>query len=127
MAHKSREVYLIPYSESVSDLVGALQQILHRLTDRLDRMEGLRGTPKLYHITGARLVKVNDSSEIAASDALDDFVLGTTNQIIVTDNGDGTVTLSLPQSIATTSNVQFGKIIINDANGQVIHSFGGTS
>ncbi len=34
---------------------------------------------------------------------------GTTNQVVVT-NGAGSVTLSLPQSIATTSSVQFGKV-----------------
>lgn len=36
---------------------------------------------------------------------------GTANQVVVTDNGAGsTVVLSLPQSIATTSNVTFGSI-----------------
>lgn len=37
---------------------------------------------------------------------------GTANQVIITDNGaNSTVVLSLPQSIATSSNVQFGRVL----------------
>lgn len=35
---------------------------------------------------------------------------GTTNQVNVSNDGEGTVTLSTPQSISTASNVQFGNI-----------------
>lgn len=38
---------------------------------------------------------------------------GTANQVVVT-NGGGSITLSLPQSIATTSDVQFGTLTLNN-------------
>jgi hypothetical protein len=39
-------------------------------------------------------------------------ITGTTDQITVTDNTDGTVTLSLPQSIATDSDVTFNTVTV---------------
>ena len=38
---------------------------------------------------------------------LGDTLFGTTNQIYITDNGDGTLTLSTPQDINTTSTPTF--------------------
>src|SRR5690606_37581912 len=40
---------------------------------------------------------------------------GTANQITVNDNGSDTVTLSLPQDIATTSSPTFGGLTLNGA------------
>jgi len=41
-------------------------------------------------------------------------MLGTTNQVTVTDNGDGTLTFSLPQDIDTAADVQFGSAVITN-------------
>lgn len=42
-------------------------------------------------------------------------LLGTANQITLTDNGaNSTLVLALPQSIATTSNVQFAELILDN-------------
>jgi len=38
-------------------------------------------------------------------------VTGTANQVVVTDNGDGTITLSLPQDIDTSADVTFNSLI----------------
>jgi len=55
-------------------------------------------------------IKVKAVVDPAAPGELDIIVLGTTNQITVTDNGDGTYTLSTPQDIGTTSIPTFAGI-----------------
>lgn len=58
-----------------------------------------------------------DSGSQLVSGGIADWVAGTTNQITVTDDGDGTITLSLEQDIATSSSPTFSGItIVNNAN-----------
>lgn len=40
-------------------------------------------------------------------------ILGTLNQVIVTDNGDGSVTLSLPQDLDTNADVTFDTLVLD--------------
>ena len=49
-----------------------------------------------------------------------DDVIGTAKQVIVTDNGDGTITLSAPQDIDTDSVVQFAQLVLADGAPQLI-------
>jgi len=65
------------------------------------------GTVTFTSITNDRLVRTNASSELVEVDNLSNFVAGTTNQVAVVDDGDGSITLSLPQSIAITNSPQF--------------------
>jgi hypothetical protein len=58
-------------------------------------------------LTPSRLVASNGSSKLVSTDAAS-WMTGTASQVTVTDDGDGTVTLSLPQDIATTSTPAFG-------------------
>jgi hypothetical protein len=53
-------------------------------------------------------------------------ITGTANQITVT-NGAGTITLSTPQSIATTSTPTFASMTLNNATGPQLSLTGGTS
>jgi hypothetical protein len=56
-------------------------------------------------------------------------VTGTANQVLVnggTGPANGNVTFTLPQSIATSSNVQFGSVGINTAPSQRLHVAGNT-
>jgi len=69
-----------------------------------------------------------DSTRIVASNEgslqevdLEDWIDGTTNQITVTDDGDGTVTLSTPQDLATDSSPTFNRINVSTA----YHAYGG--
>ena len=55
----------------------------------------------LSGLTASRLISTDVNKALASTD-LDDWIVGTTNQITVTDDGDGTVTLSLPQDIDIT-------------------------
>jgi len=56
--------------------------------------------------TADRLLSTNSSKELTSTD-LNSWVDGTTNQVTVTDDTDGTITLSLPQDIDTGATVQF--------------------
>ncbi len=110
MARQTKRVYLTGDSN--------LDQILNNLADRLDLIEGLR--PELD--TGYLFIK-NDKDIITKTSPLEaEDVLGTENQVIVTDNGDETITLSTPQDIDTDADVVFDtstldKLILNIAAG----------
>lgn len=57
-------------------------------------------------LTASRLVASDASKNIISTD-LYSWVTGTTNQIIVTDDTDGTITLSIPQDIHTGASPTF--------------------
>ena len=63
----------------------------------------------LDDLTASRLVSTNGSKKLVSSD-LNSFVAGTSNQISVADDGDGTITLSTPQNIHTSATPTFGTI-----------------
>lgn len=63
-------------------------------------------------LTASRLV-ATDSSKVLESTTAATWIAGTTSQITVTDDGDGTVTLSTPQSIATTSSPTFAGLTVD--------------
>lgn len=67
---------------------------------------------------GAAGCEADGSFVVVESEASCDserVLTGTANQVIVTDNGaDTTVVLSLPQSIATTSDVTFDEVLISN-------------
>lgn len=55
-----------------------------------------------------------------------DWIAGTTNQITVTDDGDDTVTLSLPQNIHTGASPTFAGLILNGTIATGLDMSGGT-
>ena len=60
----------------------------------------------LDDLTASKLVGTNGDKKLVSID-LDNFVSGTSNQITVTDDTDGTITLSTPQNIHTGANPTF--------------------
>lgn len=64
----------------------------------------------LDDLTALRLVYSDASKKLVSVASLSAWILGTTNQVTVTNNGDGTVTLSTPQDIDTDANVIFGSV-----------------
>jgi len=58
-------------------------------------------TTRLPFCTANRMVYLNSETDITSITDLTAWVAGTTNQITVTDDEDGTITLSTPQSIHT--------------------------
>ena len=72
------------------------------------------GNVNIPSLTALRLVSTDASKNLISSDFVS-WVAGTANQIIVTDDGDGTITLSTPQNIDTSANVQFGTLSLGSA------------
>ena len=66
----------------------------------------------LTELTASRLIWTDASKALASKDLVD-LVDGTANQVTVTDDGDGTITLSLPQDIATTSSPTFDDLTVS--------------
>lgn len=67
---------------------------------------GTQATPiwntiELSGITASRLLYGDSGSKLASVSSLTDWIAGTTYQVTVTDDSDGSVTLSLPQNIHT--------------------------
>lgn len=65
------------------------------------------------NLTASRLMASNADQGMVSAD-LYAWVAGTTNQITVTDDSDGTITLSLPQSIHTDADVEFDTLKLGD-------------
>tara|TARA_Y100000591_G_scaffold245802_1_gene216762 strand:- start:528 stop:1952 length:1425 start_codon:yes stop_codon:yes gene_type:complete len=63
----------------------------------------------LDDLTATRLVATNGSKKLISSD-LNNWVAGTSNQISVADDGDGTITLSTPQNIHTGATPTFASV-----------------
>jgi hypothetical protein len=80
----------------------------------------------LTSLTGPRLIGASTGSTLSSED-LFDWVAGTANQITVTDDTDGTITLSIPATLQVTTSGQFGTLTcasgsITDTSGAI--SFG---
>lgn len=73
----------------------ALQDIVRRLGTS---STPTWGTMTLDNLTASKLVKTDGDKTLASAD-ISDFADGTTNQININDDGDGTMTLSTPQDI----------------------------
>jgi hypothetical protein len=69
-------------------------------------------TLTLSALTASRLI-ATDSSKQLVSAALNAWIAGTANQIIVTDDFDGSVTLSTPQNIGTGSSPTFAGLTLS--------------
>jgi len=76
---------------------------------------------KLDGLTASRLLATNGNKLTVSVSTLTSWIIGTSSQIIVTNNGDGTITLSTPQAIATTSNVLFNRV----NKTAIWHAYGG--
>jgi len=63
----------------------------------------------LDDLTASRLVATNGSKKLVSSD-LNNWVAGTSNQISVADDSDGTITLSTPQNIHTSATPTFAGV-----------------
>ena len=65
------------------------------------------------NLTASRLMASNGSKAMVSAD-LYAWVAGTANQISVADDADGSITLSLPQSIHTDADVEFDSLKLGD-------------
>ena len=69
----------------------------------------------LSDLTASQLVQSDANKGLSSVTDLTNWVAGTTNQITVTDDTDGTITLSLPQDIHTGASPTFAGLYITDS------------
>ena len=74
----------------------------------------LPGSIKLDDATASRLLATDANKKTVSIANLSSWVAGTSNQVTVANDGDGTITLSLPQSIDTSADVEFDSITLDD-------------
>jgi len=91
--------------------------------------KGLRVTGNITNdvLSASRLVQTNGSKVLSSVSNLTSWIAGTTNQITVTDDGDGTVTLSTPQDIHTSATPQFSRLGLGTAPVTVLEVQGTSS
>lgn len=63
-------------------------------------------------LSPSRIVATSSNGALVSVSALSAWVAGTSNQLTVTDDGDGTITLSLPQNIHTAATPQFAGLTL---------------
>jgi len=87
----------------------AIQQVIQKL--------GLSSNAVMTGLTlnGATASKLlgTDASKALVSVDIVNFVSGTSNQVTITDDGDGTITVSLPQDIHPEANPTFNDLHLN--------------
>ena len=67
-------------------------------------------------LTASRLMASNASKKLASAD-ISDWIAGTSNQVTVTDDLDGTATLSLPQNIHSAATPTFSRLTLSQTTG----------
>lgn len=109
----------------------SVRQVIARLASRIGPVSrptfaGLTITD----LTASRLVVTDVNKQLVPGD-LADWIAGTANQVIVTDDGDGTITLSTPQDIAASSSPTFAGLtstgIIDASAGEILTEDNDTS
>jgi hypothetical protein len=73
----------------------------------------ITGDLELLGLTASRLIATDGDNLAASVLDLTDWIAGTANQVIVTDDTDGTVTLSAPQNIHTGATPTFAGMTLN--------------
>ena len=106
----SREHYTVQ-GATVPELVRTLNFILARLADRIDKMEGVRGTSTIESNLDMQSNRITDVA--AGTDNADASIV---SQLV--DSGPTFSGLTLTGDMVTT-----GSIKVVDSNGTVIHQF----
>ena len=114
-----KEQYILPDIGDPRNFVLELQRILDIIAQRLNYMDADGDNVKF---NGKKItdlnpgVASNDGIRLDQAFLLSDLVsviLGTLNQITVTDNGNKTITLSTPQDIDTNADVTFDSLSVD--------------
>ncbi len=95
------------------------RQVRQSIQDIIRRL-GVSSTPtfstlNLASLTASKLVKTNAGKDLASADLVD-HVDGTTNQISVSDDGDGSITLATPQDTHTGASPTFAGLMFAEVD-----------
>ena len=82
---------------------------------------GLLAGLTLTDLTASRLVATDSGKVLESITDLTEWIIeSSANQVVVTDNGDGTLTLSLPQDVHVDATPEFAGITIKDSSDDII-------
>lgn len=89
---------------------------------QIDRLLGPTSSPTFVGmtfsgLTASRLLATDSDSALSSVTDLSSWIAGTTNEIIVTSDGDGTITLSAPQAIGSGSSPTFAGLTLTGFSG----------
>ena len=104
MANQNIGIRIPPRGSASEEVRKTFQQIVRRLGSS---STVTFGSVTLADLTATRLVQSDASKVLISVSDLTSWIAGTTNRITVTDDGDGTVTLSTPQDTHTGASPQF--------------------
>lgn len=113
---------LVPVGVTLNDLRRAVQRLasLYLNADSTRTFASLT----LSSLTASRLVSTNSSKVLTSAD-LYSWVTETSNQVLIADDGDGTITFSTPQSIHTGASPTFAGLTLSNigAEGSDVDKF----
>jgi len=115
-----KEQYILPDIGDPRNFVLELQRILDIIAQRLNYMDADGDDIKFNGKKITDLAVGSANSDAVRKDQiflladLASVILGTLNQITVTDNGNETITLSTPQDIDVNADVTFDSLKLND-------------
>jgi hypothetical protein len=71
----------------------------------------------LLGLSNSLLVSTNSAGKLISVANLANWIAGTTNQITITNDGDGTITISTPQDLNTGASVTFAGLTVGSLSG----------
>jgi hypothetical protein len=100
-----------------------LDLIVNKIKMRLGRDADIKtASLTLSDLLASRLIATDAGKTLESVTDLTAWIIqSSANQVIVTYNGDGTVTLSLPQNIHLDATPEFAGIVIKDSGDNIVH------
>lgn len=112
MANQNPGIRIPPVGDCTNSVRQAIQDIVRRLGSS---SQPTYETIKLLGLTVSRLTATDSSGNLASTN-VSDWLSGTNNQISVTNDNDGTATLSTPQDIHTGASPAFTAVKLDGDN-----------
>jgi hypothetical protein len=115
-----RNIFNLGQPANLTDLVNAMGPILNRISDRLDRMEGLRGNPRFYGSTfdfPKGNLDVGQVLRAASSNQME------VSPLTLADIQGAVPNLSDLTSIDEVKEILKGFLSVYDENGTLVHEF----
>ena len=101
-----------PLQEPHYDEQGTLAEVWWAFYESLARgISGILPSVPVTDLTAERLVATDSTKKLVSVVTLTSWISGTADEIEVTDNGDGTITIGLPNDVIITNDLTVG----NDA------------
>ena len=95
-----------PLQEPHYDEQGTLAEVWWAFYESLSRgISGLLPSATIEDLTAERLVATDSTKTLVSVSTLTAWISGTAYEVDVTDNGDGTITIGLPDDVIITNDL----------------------